>query len=193
MLNKLSGPTATKFAGMMCQHESTGLCAASLVGESAPNHQFCTNHGKCVKMVAAGDPHPGCVCRNGWMGDHCEIREAPLLDLKPLEGDGGGNPVAGKILFSLMIIAMGSVIVGIAVILVKAKKRIENSGGSSEVVVDDKKTVVGAGDLDADGSGTLGSGTTASNSDGVDADGDMELTLKVEDGAPADSEEPEIV
>ena len=56
-LNEDSGPTAMKFAGLMCQHESTSMCAASLVGTHSPNHQFCTNHGKCVKLVSDTEPH----------------------------------------------------------------------------------------------------------------------------------------
>jgi len=198
-LNQDRGPMATKLAGLMCQHESTSLCAASLVGEHAPNHQFCTNHGKCVKIVTGGDPHPGCVCREGWMGDHCEVRQDQLLAMASAN-EGGGNATAGKVLFSLLIIAMGSVVTAILVILVKGKRMMDANGDSSADVQGEepaKKTVLGEGDLDPDGSGTLGNpsedtrGDVSDNND--DADGDMELTLKEEDTSPADSDEQEIV
>ena len=46
-LNKSSDPVATKYAGLMCQHESTSMCAVTMLLEnSAPDQQFCTNHGK---------------------------------------------------------------------------------------------------------------------------------------------------
>ena len=72
-----NGPTtAKKYAGLMCQHEATSLCAAALVGitttsssssgyfQPTTGDQFCTNHGKCVKLVTSyDDSHPGCVCQ----------------------------------------------------------------------------------------------------------------------------------
>jgi len=79
-LNRNSGGTATKFAGSMCQYESTSLCAANLFGANVDD-QFCTNHGLCVEMVGNADPHPGCVCKPGWAGERCEIQEIPT----PLE------------------------------------------------------------------------------------------------------------
>mmetsp|Transcript_5387 Transcript_5387/g.8978 ORF Transcript_5387/g.8978 Transcript_5387/m.8978 type:complete len:354 (+) Transcript_5387:36-1097(+) len=207
-LNAEMGSTATKFAGMMCQHESTSLCAASLVGRArSPNGQFCTNHGKCVKMVSDDEPHPGCVCMEGWIGDHCEVRNDMLLvnarnNAKNGSDDGerGGNPVAGIVLFSMLMIAMGSVTIYIVVILVRTKR--EMDGGGGDVVGgggDGDKKVVGVGDLDADGSGTLG--TSANHGDDgaalVDPDfaiGDLELTpTDNEDASADDSNEPEIV
>ena len=191
-LNEDSGPTATKFAGMMCQHQSTGLCAASLAGSfsggrtnaySAPNHQFCTNHGKCVKMVALGEAHPGCVCREGWAGDHCEIQQDQLTPLQTSEG--GGNSVAGKVLFSLMLIAMIAVASGIAILLVRARKREGDESG----VADSGKEVKKA-DVEPDGSGTLGTsseGNSSTEESNENGDGDMELTLNEE------ADEPEIV
>jgi hypothetical protein len=66
-LNQILGPTVQKFAGIMCQHVSTSLCATSLViassflsggsGSHLPNGQFCTNHGTCIRMVLGEEPH----------------------------------------------------------------------------------------------------------------------------------------
>jgi len=204
-LNHEMGSTATKFAGMMCQHESTSLCAASLVERGrSPNGQFCTNHGKCVKMVADDEPHPGCVCMEGWIGDHCEVRNDMMLvnarnNAKngSDDGEGRGDPVAGIILFSMLMVAMGSITIYIVVILAKTKRETDGSGGVGDG--DGDKKVVGVGDLDADGSGTLG--TSANNGDdgvvSVDpyfAIGDLELTpTDKEDASADDSKEPEFV
>ena len=184
-LNNDSSPTAMKFAGLMCQHESTGLCAASLVGESAPSQQFCTNHGQCVKMVTAGEPHPGCVCKEGWMGDHCEIRQDPFALIQP--STESTNSTAGKVLFSLLIIVMGVVVGAIVILLMKAikNKQTPEVGASTA----GKNTVVGAGDLNPDGSGTLGKNIGQNDDDENsqfeigDEEHDGHIELQVEDTA----------
>ena len=198
-LNEDTGPVAKKFAGLMCQHESTSMCAASLVGSGhAMNNQFCTNHGKCVKLVTDNEPHPGCVCKDGYTGDHCEIRVDPLTGVQ----NEGGNVIAGKVLFSLLIIAMGSVATGIGVLLLREKKKrdaVSNSGNSDTSKVT-KKTVIGEGDLNADGSGTLGNELPKDDSFVIEddeeevgdaADGDMELTLKEEEVIEEKDDPPE--
>ena len=181
-LNEDSVPTAMKFAGLMCQHESTSMCAASLVGTHSPNHQFCTNHGKCVKLVSDTEPHPGCVCNEGYTGDHCEIHVDSLSMIQ--QSDEKGNVIAGKVLFSLMIVAMGGVVTGIGVLLMKEKRKRDAISGGVKQSSTKKTVVVGAGDLEADGSGTLGKDTNSASKESSfvidDADGDMELTLKEE-------------
>lgn len=162
----------------MCQHESTSLCAVSLVGEQAPNHQFCTNHGKCVKMVTGGEPHPGCICKDGWMGDHCEISRDPFATLPQMQSAGGGT--SGKVLFSVLVVAIVAAVATIGVIMMKARRKRNAADGPSPVVFQGQtktKTVVGEGDLEPDGSGTLGSPTK--DREGAtedDDDGDMELS-----------------
>jgi len=136
------------------------------------------------------------------MGDHCEVRQDQLLAMASAN-EGGGNATAGKVLFSLLIIAMVSVATGIAVMLVKATQD-RNAADSSEAFFQGEtpaeKTVVGEGDLDMDGSGTfadLGSrsngsddalGSPTKDRDGVsdndDANGDTELTMEEEDYVP---------
>jgi len=199
-LNEDSGPVAKKFAGLMCQHESTSMCAASIVGSGhAKNNQFCTNHGKCVKLVTDNEPHPGCVCKDGYTGDHCEIRVDPLTGVQQNEG---GNVIAGKVLFSLLIIAMGSVATGIGVLLLREKKKRDAASSSSDTSKVTKKTVIGEGDLNADGSGTLGNELPKDDSfviedeeeeggDAAAADGDMELTLKEEEVIEEKDDPPE--
>ncbi|KAL7546826.1 hypothetical protein ACHAWF_010157 [Thalassiosira exigua] len=192
-LNMDTGPTATKFAGLMCQHESTGLCAASMTREgAAPNEQFCTNHGTCVKMVQGGEAHPGCACKEGWLGDRCEVRADVLASIQ--KSEAGTNAVAGKVLFGLLVGAIGCVTVLIVVVLVQARRKMmrerANVGGSGELP---RKTVA---DVEPDGSGTLGKegiDPPDADADAGEGEGDMELTLKEEDDAPAPSEQPEIV
>lgn len=164
-LNSNSDPSDTKYEGDTCQHESTSLCAVSLVGERAPNHQFCTNHGQCVKMVTSGEPHPGCMCSNGWMGDHCEIMADPFTLAKLQNKDQGGGSSGGKVLFSLIIIVLVAVLISIGFIVMKKKRATTGNNADGPAVfrgeiinqTGSPKKKLGEGDLDADGSGTLGS------------------------------------
>lgn len=167
-LNLNSGDTDAKFAGVMCQHESTSFCAASLVGTHSPNHQFCTNHGKCVKMVMGGETHPGCECADGWMGGHCEIRQDPFAKVKPQQGtnDDGGIPIAMILALILMGVVALVVFPLFVLMFIRARDK-RNDAKSSEKLfegpADNKATVYG--DLDPDGSGTLGSPSKDRNAD----------------------------
>jgi hypothetical protein len=139
-LNNISGgPTAMKYAGLMCQHEATSLCAAAVVGSStttsvsSPGYyqpsgdQFCTNHGKCVKLVTSYDSHPGCVCMFGWGGDHCEVwhgeGSSPSAATLQNVGESSRNVVAWYILFGLFIVALSAVAMGTVILLIEAIKR----------------------------------------------------------------------
>lgn len=167
-LNKSSSATASKFAGLMCEHEATSLCAVSLVQNSAPNKQFCTNHGKCVKMVTEGEAHPGCDCREFWTGDHCEIRADPFaiaMANRSQDEQGGGNQTMGKVLFSILIVLIAAVVTAIIVLVAKAngcKVPAEHWTRNANEFAD-------VGDLEADGSGTLGQ--QAKHVEVLDADG----------------------
>lgn len=182
-LNSKSDPTAAKFAGLMCEHEATSLCAVSMVETMAPNRQFCTNHGECIKMVTKGDPHPGCDCREGWSGDHCELRSDVFAAIPKLaEGDeGGGNKTAGKVLFSMLIIAIICVVATIAVIVIRAKRK---QSGPREKAVGKTAVELGVGELEADGSGTMVMGAVGGSpgegtEEKTDEEGDVEVKENV--------------
>lgn len=163
-LNLSSAPDATKFAGLMCEHESTSLCAVSLIGMSAPNHQFCTNHGRCKKEVMEGAPHPKCDCREGWSGDHCEIRsdvfakatssgaQSSFQNKQQRQPGVSAMTVGGKVMFSFILIALISVLIGIAVL---AYNQIKKNRGPREKAVGITAADVGAGEIEMDGSSTL--------------------------------------
>ena len=106
-------------------------------------------------MVTAGQPHPGCICREGWTGDHCELKRDPFVAVPKLQEaeEGGGNQVAGWVLFSILIAAMAAVVLGIIVIVAKARRERRGPGA---MAVGKTAAEVGAGDLEMDGSGTLG-------------------------------------
>ncbi|KAL3763602.1 hypothetical protein ACHAW5_009603 [Stephanodiscus triporus] len=182
-LNQDSGATDTKFEGNMCQYESTSFCAVSLVGNHAPDYQFCTNHGECVRLVSGGEPHPGCVCKDGWLGNHCEVRGDPFATQSSKENQGGEGTNSTTALLSSMIVLIAIVTLGIIFALIKHRK-MRNAAtilGSPalENPTSRRKSEVGEGDLDADGSGTLGNQSTAENgTDNVDA---KDLTMEEDD------------
>lgn len=37
---------------------------------------FCVNGGKCKAQVSQGQMHPGCICEQGFVGPHCELRDS---------------------------------------------------------------------------------------------------------------------
>jgi len=140
--NAARGPSDAKFAGTMCQHASTSMCAVSLVGSHAPNHQFCTNHGTCVRLVTSGEPHPGCVCTDGWMGDHCEIRRDPFVASQQKEAqDAKRGKMAVGILIATTVLLAG--ILTAAGLDVRKRRRAANLNegvefkGPSQFTIDD--------------------------------------------------------
>eukprot|EP00573_Skeletonema_grethae_P010175 CAMPEP_0201711046 /NCGR_PEP_ID=MMETSP0578-20130828/58943_1 /ASSEMBLY_ACC=CAM_ASM_000663 /TAXON_ID=267565 /ORGANISM="Skeletonema grethea, Strain CCMP 1804" /LENGTH=358 /DNA_ID=CAMNT_0048200095 /DNA_START=31 /DNA_END=1110 /DNA_ORIENTATION=+ len=187
-LNQSSAPDATKFAGLMCEHESTSLCAVSLIGMSAPNHQFCTNHGRCKKEVMEGAPHPKCDCREGWSGDHCEIRsdvfaKGGFQSYQNQQKQQGVSAmtVGGKVMFSFIIIALAAVLIGIVVLVYSQIKR---KRGPRAKAVGITAADVGAGEIEMDGSSTLNSPAAAAAQSSKEDD--FDLSLDVEDAVAAD-------
>lgn len=174
-VNEESAPTDTKVAGLMCQYESTSMCAVSLVGTEAPNHQFCANHGECIQLVTGGEHHPGCVCKNGWMGDHCEIRLDPFA-LPRVQGETEENSKPGAVLWSLLVIPA----VLLVCILVMRDVRSQKEKGANGHVFEIGKLSVD--NIDADGSGTLGS--PSSDRDGTMDNGYADGDKKEEDFVP---------
>ncbi|KAL3894371.1 MAG: hypothetical protein SGARI_007766, partial [Bacillariaceae sp.] len=76
-----------KYAGKFCQYTSTDICTKNgQPGIGKANFAFCVNNGLCKAKVADDEPHPGCVCENGFTGDHCEF----------LEGSGSGSSSGGS-------------------------------------------------------------------------------------------------
>ena len=175
-INAMTASTGRKFAGLMCEHEATSMCAVSLVETHAPNGQFCTNHGKCVKLVTGNDPHPGCVCREGWKGDRCEFKSSESSIPKLTYGDEGGGSSTGKwVLFSLLIIAMSAVAISVIWMLIKIKR--EQSGQRSKKALGKTPAEVRLGDLEPDGSATLGQDSTNAG----EAEGDLEMKETTDD------------
>jgi hypothetical protein len=94
-----------------------------------------------------------------------------------------------------MIVAIAVVTLGIIFVLVKSRKRINaaTSPGSpaSELPTSTEKTVVGEGDLDSDGSGTLGNPFKIGNcTDGIDAE---DLHMNEDDDDVNETTKPEVV
>lgn len=162
-LNIESESTDTKYSGNMCQHVSTSFCAVTLVGNHAPNHQFCTNHGQCVRLVSGGDPHPGCICKDGYTGDHCEVQSDAFG--VPQSSSARGNDVQSTLsntMFGVMIVVMIIVTASIIYFLGFSSREnydpessspefTSNNTTTTEITSSLRKTQVGEGDLDPDG------------------------------------------
>jgi hypothetical protein len=70
-----------KYAGKYCQYTSTDICTKNgHPGVGKANFAFCVNSGKCKARVDDTEPHPGCICPEGFAGDHCEFLEGNVPD-----------------------------------------------------------------------------------------------------------------
>jgi len=63
-----------------CENPVDDVCE---MGVSLSHYAFCTNSGKCLKLVESGKPHPGCDCPKEFEGRHCQYLEgtAPPAEL----------------------------------------------------------------------------------------------------------------
>jgi len=60
-------------AGLYCSHTATEFC-------SIDNKHFCTNLGTCKTKVTSDEPHPGCTCRQGYVGNYCQFVQSTVSD-----------------------------------------------------------------------------------------------------------------
>lgn len=182
-LNAVTGPTSTKYAGNACEHASTSTCAFSLYRYNettrdydASNHQFCTNGGTCTTLVHGNDPHPGCVCREGWTGSHCEA-PAPTN----VVAESRATATAGKIMLGCYLVAIAAIASYLVVLLIRFKREkvAFAAGGDGGVVVDSNVAL---------GENKENEGVESTNADESDA---VENLSKVDGGAGWKSKEEE--
>lgn len=117
-------------AGFYCEHKASAqdMCVKQSSASSRDSDSFCVNGGTCVGIVSPNDPHPGCLCKNGFDGPHCEFKTSSSLSRPGTFS--GGEPETTKqsrkaaILFSFMVIIIGV----IAVVAVIAVRRYSSDG-----------------------------------------------------------------
>lgn len=79
-----------KYAGLRCEHRATSYCLHSPEGRISES--FCTNNGKCIQLVSRGDdPHYGCECPAGYVGDFCQFIEGSVPKNWPTNSDGSSS------------------------------------------------------------------------------------------------------
>ena len=79
-----------KYAGLRCEHRATSYCLHSPEGRTSES--FCTNNGKCIQLVSRGDdPHYGCECPAGYVGDFCQFIEGSVPKNWPTNSDGSSS------------------------------------------------------------------------------------------------------
>lgn len=106
----------TAFAGHECEQAATAYC---VLGRMESQYAFCTNGGKCIRVVEDGEAHPGCRCTPEYEGKHCQY----LLGNAPVEEKGqphllvpqttaaseGGS---GGIVIFIVVVVVASVLMG---------------------------------------------------------------------------------
>ena len=104
-------------AGLYCEHDvkAQDMCTKGNAADSSRDaHSFCVNGGVCVGIVSPNDPHPGCLCEDGFEGPHCEFKTTALQS-RPGMFSGGEPETTEKsrkaaILFTFMIIIIGCIV-----------------------------------------------------------------------------------
>jgi len=111
-------------AGVHCQYEATEYCVLGMTARFS----FCTNGGRCIKMIESNEKHPGCICPSGWTGERCEFpqtkaTEASSIQTPSANHDAGQNKRAA-LLFSMMFLVIAVIII-VAVVLTKKYATVE--------------------------------------------------------------------
>jgi len=100
------------YAGRRCEYGAEISCER---GADASDYAFCVNGGRCYYVVERGEPFPGCVCKAGFEGRHCqyELGTAPQQELIYIPSSSE-QPISGWAIFFL-VVASVLFIAGVAV------------------------------------------------------------------------------
>jgi len=129
-------------AGLYCSHTATEFC-------SLDKNHFCTNLGTCKIKVTANDPHPGCKCRDGYVGNFCQFVENTVPESYARKEDnalsmpqstvGNINDTSSVVTpfgFFLLLSFFSMFVVSIAVLTRKIMKMSDNEANCPEFILE---------------------------------------------------------
>jgi len=130
------------FGGRNCEVSKANFAVTVMCTNKEPSfsqpQSFCVNGGKCAKDILAGDPHPGCICTDEFVGAHCEtiVKESEPKEV-PTEAPPSANIENGeefisdkyskKGLISTFLVSIGVTITLIAFVLLHRIKKSEQT------------------------------------------------------------------
>jgi hypothetical protein len=140
-----------RYAGKFCQYTSTDICTINgQPGMGKANFAFCVNNGICKGKVNDGEDSPGCICPQGYSGDHCEYllsdddvdfwngenSDVPKVDKDPssssvTESGVSSGSSEGPYQDNELVIALSSVVIVIVVLIALIILRALFCGGST--------------------------------------------------------------
>lgn len=94
---------AKRFAGHQCQYPTSAHCEA---GIKTSEYAFCVNGGRCIQIVDRGEPHPGCLCRTGFEGRHCQYAKGTAPAKEPIYSAAMENSTKGIHGFALALVIL---------------------------------------------------------------------------------------
>lgn len=102
-------PQASPFQIEQCEDPIDDICE---IGKDISDHAFCTNSGKCLRMIEEGERHPGCECNKNYEGRHCQYRKgyAPAAELALVQEDlqnaknGVKRHSSGNVVFVVLLV-----------------------------------------------------------------------------------------
>ena len=98
-------------AGEYCQHPVSEYCTKDDTRGKSEN-AFCTNGGSCLAKIQGNQAHPGCLCKEGWTGDHCDFRHKNDLPQSFSNTKGNRSANMTAIIFSCMALTIMVIIAG---------------------------------------------------------------------------------
>lgn len=110
------------FAGDSCQYTATGTEICTIGDEYHPGKPiyFCVNSGICKSWVPSDQPNPGCSCKEGWTGTHCEVGVDGLKTVSFDEGSTSIGMIVGVL--SALLVTLALVFIGIGIWIIKKEK-----------------------------------------------------------------------
>ena len=107
---KAFGQSNNAYAGLECEHPASQVCEDEV---AVSEYAFCTNMGKCKKIVRNGEAHAGCDCPPEFEGRHCQYAKgmAPLEELQAVVtyGDKSNSDTFDIVYLAICIIVVSLV------------------------------------------------------------------------------------
>jgi len=96
---------ARRYAGHMCEYPAEASCER---GNDASEYAFCVNGGRCVRLVERSERHPGCECKAGYEGRHCQydVGTAPREELVYMPAPAEVRGMSGLVLFFVVVASL---------------------------------------------------------------------------------------
>lgn len=116
-----AGDDGEAFGGVYCEHKATVICTSK--HHKRPK-SFCTNGGTCKKKGHHENKHFGCICPDGFKGDHCQFSTSVPDDWPTLKSSASAAAVQTDGLGTgpIVVITLAAVAMVMAIVYFVARR-----------------------------------------------------------------------